>query len=101
MLAVLLALSGSGWVLWHQKQDHKPVPDAKFPGETSRQKATYEEEQRFWDLLDKKRPVYRQIDRTCYVDHTKFKVTIGDLKQDNAFGGVLTDLMKLALNPPK
>jgi hypothetical protein len=28
-------------------------------------------------------------------------VTTGDAKQDNAFGGVLTDLMKVALDPPE
>ncbi|MDQ3022893.1 MAG: hypothetical protein M3R04_00705 [bacterium] len=58
------------------------------------------EEEAFWKQIYKRRPVFTEVERSCYVDATKFKMRTGDRKQDNAFGGVATDMMKIALSPP-
>ena len=101
VLALLALLISGGLVAWHYLGQEKPAKTGKhFPGETDKDQARIDEEEQFWALLYKQKPEYHQIERRCFVEGTSVKVTTGDAKQDNAFGGVLTDLMKLALNPP-
>jgi tetratricopeptide (TPR) repeat protein len=103
MLALLALAFGVAGVGYHFATKPRTLPpgQAQFPGQTTTDAERISEEERFWELLYKQKPRYQQVERTCFVENTKFKVTTGDAKQDNAFGGVLTDLMKVALDPPE
>ena len=102
ILALLALVFGAAGVAYHYMSGPKAVPhdEAEFPGETTADAARIAEEERFWDLLEKQKPVFGQIQHACFVEDTKFNVTTADPQHDNAFGGVLTDLMKVALTPP-
>jgi hypothetical protein len=102
VLALLALLFGLAGVAYHFMGKPKPVPPdkAEFPGETTTDAERIAEEERFWDRLDKQKPQYNQGHRACFVEGTQVPVATGDPSHDNAFGGVLTDLMKVALTPP-
>jgi hypothetical protein len=55
----------------------------------------------FATLLKLHEPQFMQLERDCPVDNTKFKLPSQDAVHDNSFGGIATDMMKLALAPPK
>jgi hypothetical protein len=103
VLALLALAFGVAGVGYHFASKPRLVPpdEAQFAGETTADAARIAEEERFWDLLYKQKPVYEQVERTCPVEGTQFTVTTGSAQHDNAFGGVLTDLMKVALDPPE
>lgn len=55
--------------------------------------------EQFWAAIEEHQPVYTSINYECLVDGTE--IPVPNKQSDNRLGGVATDLMKIALGPPK
>ncbi|MCH7471402.1 hypothetical protein IIA79_00420 [bacterium] len=56
----------------------------------------------FWARVEKYQPKYITLTRNCLVDGVEFEIQLKESREsDNRFGGVATDLMKIALAPPR
>jgi len=96
-LLVLLSLGAVGYVKYQRDKGLEAYKLATKQLETPDQKSADD----FDKALEARQPKFNTIQRQCYVEDHTFNVTTGDSKQDNAFGGVATDLMKIALSPPQ
>jgi hypothetical protein len=105
IIIVLLAIAGAASSAYFTLQAVRQDAASNADGEplaplTEEQLKPSAEEVAFWEQIEARQPVFNEVERECLVDGTSFTLRTGDRKQDNAFGGVATDLMKIALAPP-